>query len=148
MKKTSSQMSKNENNPALETLSYNYNNSIFSDWILVEFSKGGGREGIELFFATIEIPELTKDILNHGEVSVYMRSSIDPLRVHKLPLIYTYQIPNSQIFTNNTDFILEEGVLIINSFGYIKGNYFRYVIKPGRLTPFPISPQNNNIENS
>lgn len=95
-------------------------NVIYSDWLSVTFTNSGG-----VYSGTINVPKLTADILNKGEIAVYERTMIG--------LPPTTAVYSKLPYTNGTTWIrvnMEVGRIIIRSNSNSISTY-RYVLIPG-----------------
>lgn len=91
-------------------------NIIYSSWAHLSFSKNANG----YFVATINAPQLTRDILDKGEVAVYGKYDV-----------YVYKLPD---FGVGDDYVminyLKAGEIHLIS-DHIPGWLFRYVLIPG-----------------
>lgn len=96
-------------------------NVIYSDWDAISFTSSGG-----IYSGAINVPKLTTDILNKGEVAVYERTIIG------LPPSATTSYTKLP-YTNGSKWVkidLEVGKIIIRSNSNSISSY-RYVLIPG-----------------
>lgn len=107
-------------------------NVIYSDWLSVSYTKYAvDTSGDSAYYATIDAPKLTNDILSTGEVKVYLNwGNADTLDVSPLPYFDGGIIINPE-FVENAIFLLsnvDASTVTSGSKTYLQ---YRYVLIPG-----------------
>lgn len=104
-------------------------NVIYSDWIdTTTWNADTVHNGATIdtlgFFADIDVPALDTNILNHGEIKVYVNVSTDPT----FPIVFPVPFNNGSVFI---DPIFAPNIIELSSNSDLTGLPFRYILIPG-----------------
>ena len=121
-------------------------NVIYSDWLDVEFDTYSSPAPVDTtYYATIVAPKLTADIINKGEVKVYVNIGGAEPAIVALPFINpggiiinaTYYEGNIELFSNiPASTFTDDGEKILQ---------YRYVLIPGGV--LAVKPNDVRLEN-
>jgi hypothetical protein len=104
-------------------------NVMYSDWIDTttwnpSIDTTGGATDTVGFFADIDVPALDTNILNRGEIKVYVNVSTDPT----FPIVFPLPFNNGSLFI---DPVFAPNIIELSSNGDLTGFPFRYILIPG-----------------
>jgi hypothetical protein len=104
-------------------------NVLYSDWIdtttwIADTVHNGATVDTLGFFANINVPALDTNILNRGEIKVYMNLSNDP----SFPIILPIPFNNGSVFVNP---VFLPKIIELSSNADLTAVPFRYILIPG-----------------
>jgi hypothetical protein len=104
-------------------------NVIYSDWIdtttwIADTVHNGATIDTLGFFADLDVPALDTNILNRGEIKVYVNISTDPT----FPIVFPLPFNNGSVFI---DPVFAPNIIEISSNADLTGLPFRYILIPG-----------------
>jgi len=104
-------------------------NVIYSDWIdtttwIADTVHNGATVDTLGYFADFDVPALDTNILNRGEIKVYVNVSTDPT----FPIVFPVPFNNGSLFI---DPVFAPNIIELSSNGDLTGLPFRYILIPG-----------------
>jgi hypothetical protein len=104
-------------------------NVIYSDWIdtttwIADTVHNGTTIDTLGYFADLDVPALDTNILNRGEIKVYVNVSNDPT----FPIVFPLPFNNGSLFI---DPVFAPNIIELSSNGDLTGLPFRYILIPG-----------------
>jgi hypothetical protein len=103
-------------------------NVVYSDWIdtttWVMDTLHNGATIDTFFFADFDVPALDTNILNHGEIKVYVNVSTEPT----FPIVFPVPFNNGEVLI---DPLFAPNIIELTSNADLTGLPFRYILIPG-----------------
>ena len=104
-------------------------NVIYSDWIdtttwIADTVHNGATIDTLGYFADLDVPALDTNILNRGEIKVYVNVSNDPT----FPIVFPLPFNNGSLFI---DPVFAPNIIELSSNGDLTNFPFRYILIPG-----------------
>ncbi len=104
-------------------------NVMYSDWIdtttwIADTVHNGATVDTLGYFADIDVPALDTNILNRGEIKVYVNVSTDPT----FPIVFPIPFNNGSVFI---DPVFAPNIIELSSNADLTGLPFRYILIPG-----------------
>ena len=104
-------------------------NVIYSDWIdtatwIADTVHNGTTIDTLGYFADLDVPALDTNILNRGEIKVYVNVSNDPT----FPIVFPLPFNNGSLFI---DPVFAPNIIELSSNGDLTNFPFRYILIPG-----------------